>query len=130
MKPLQPSNRRTQKGINLPTISEDRFPTILDNAVTSFGSPLKRIDYINQMKVDIHSERRDRHNTTARSVEIKIDVVVTHARSKVLRTRFESSSIYANALITLLGRAFVFLSKVLKKESNTLAETFPELWNE
>ena len=61
--------------------------------------------------------------------EIILDITATTLR-QTLKSRFENSSIYSNALTNLPEKRLVFLKKALKGVSKTLAEAVSELWTE
>ena len=90
-----------------------------------------------------HARQHDKHGKNARWMEIIIDIAVTHPQRadvwggiwspslrQTLKSRFEDSSDYANALTNLLEKELVFFRKVFKKVSKTLAEAVSELWIE
>ena len=105
--------------------------------------PNTRSQYISLVKGDIRRERRDKHEKTARWMEIILDIAATHPQGadiwvgmwppslrQVLKLRFESSSNYANTLTNMSEKTLVFLRKALKDVSKTLAEAVSELWTE
>ena len=49
---------------------------------------------------------------------------------QTLKTRFENSSNYSNALTNLTKKSLVLLRKALEEVSKTLAEAVTELWTE
>ena len=51
-----------------------------------------------------------------------------HPISRILKSPYENSSNYANALTNMSENRLVFFRKALKKVSKTLAEAVSELW--
>ena len=95
----------------------------------------------------IRRDRRDnKHDTygmTAEWMEIILDITVTHPQGadvwvgmlpqslrQLLKTRFENSSNYANALTNLTEKRLIFFRKALKEVSKTQVEAVSEIWIE
>ena len=102
-----------------------------------------RADYIAQVEVDIQRERGDKHEKTARWMEIILDIAITHPQGmdvwvgmwplslrQTLKSRFENSSNYSNVLKNLSEKRLVFFRKKLKEVSKILAKAVSELWIE
>ena len=82
--------------------------------------PRTRAYYIAQAEVEIRRERRNKHAKTAHWMEIIPDIAVKHPQGEdvwvgmypptlrqIIKSRFENSSIYSNAITDLSEKAMI-----------------------
>ena len=102
---------------------------------------MTRSQYIAMVEGDTRRERRDNHERTACWKEILLDIAVNHLQGadvwvemwppslrQILKSRYENSSKYTNALTNLSVKRLIHFRKALKDVSKTLAEAVSEFW--
>ena len=117
-------------------MSGGRLTTALGNAMSSVNPPT------NTSKLQSPGDKNDKDEKISRWIEIILDIAVTHPQGadawkeiwpstlQLVKSRFENSCNYSNALANLSDKALVFFKKIKKKISESLAEAFFEQWKE